>query len=443
MTTIDISNLTGTTFQGWKLVRELGNGADGVVYEGENGIKTAAVKIYLPDAIAKSGFEEAKQRLDLQLKLKGCKRHPNLVEVLDGGVQADTKLLYLVMELVPGETLDKVITKLPRSHIPKLIKQLADAAEHLHVKEGLVHRDIKPSNIMVSSDFELLTLLDLGIALSHDAENRVSGEEFVASLRYSPHEFVWRTEDATDESAWLAVTFYQIGATLHDLIMQRPIFSGFDKPRAALYDSVRLRPPQIESKDCPEWLIELTKCCLVKDWRERLNHVKWADFSGPSDTENALDPQRQRIRIRQIRAEEARMMRDEAEKKKQPTNSREVELWNLHNKLFMETRRYLLSAQIFPKFSATDRATSEREYVHEYDIERDERFMFDQQVKVRICLSADSQYERATDIAIKVSKADGTVLLEGTWTESFTVETAAALVQRVMQQAAELIVPNT
>ncbi len=347
------------------------------------------------------------------------------------------------MELVPGETLDKVITKVPRSHIPKLIKQLAEAAEHLHVKEDLVHRDIKPSNIMVSSDFELLTLLDLGIALSHDAEKRVSGEEFVASLRYSPHEFVWRTEDTSDESAWRAVTFYQIGATLHDLIMQKPIFSGFDKPRAVLYDSVRLRPPQVESKDCPEWLIELAKCCLVKDWRERVNHVKWADFSGSGDTNNALDLQRQRIRIRQIRADEARMMREEVEKKKQPRNSREVELWNLHNKLFMETRRYLMSAQIFPKFSATDSATSECEYVHEFDFERDERFMFDQKVKARISLSADSQFERATNIAIKVSKADGTVLLEGSWMESFTIETAAALVQRAMQQAADLIVPNT
>jgi eukaryotic-like serine/threonine-protein kinase len=84
-----------------------------------------------------------------------------LVQIFEGGKAAELdNIPFLVMEFIPGKSLDKAIKSVPRSAIPSLLKQPADAARYLE-SVGLVHRDIKPANIVISDDFSQLTLLDL------------------------------------------------------------------------------------------------------------------------------------------------------------------------------------------------------------------------------------------------------------------------------------------
>src|SRR5262249_15214110 len=171
-----------------------------------DGQREAAIKIFYPDALDKHGFSEEHQRLELQLQLKDC-THPNLVRVFDGGVANELDgTLFLVMEKVPGTTLDKLLERIPRTAIPTLLKQLAEAAHYLDDRD-LVHRDIKPANIILNDDMSQLTLLDFGIIknLVTDESGRLSGNRFVATPRYSPPEFVWRTE-VESKDAWRAVT---------------------------------------------------------------------------------------------------------------------------------------------------------------------------------------------------------------------------------------------
>jgi serine/threonine protein kinase len=438
----DVKNLKGSVVQGWLLGDVLGAGADGIVYRGSKGEQTAGVKIFFPDSIEKNGVGEELQRLELQLQLKGGKRHPNLVEVYDGGSDQDINTLYLIMELVPGNSLDKVVEKIPPEAIPSLLSQLVSAAKFLEEQE-LVHRDIKPANIMISEDYKHLTLLDLGIILKHlkDDDERLSGDEFVATTRYSPPEFVWRSEVANDDGAWRSITFYQIGATLHDVIMQKPLFNGFDKPRAKLYDSVRIRSPIFDNAQCETWLVNLCKCCLVKDWRERLNLVSWDSFSDPSNGLNDIEYKKQLIRLRQIRADEHRQL-VEAEKLLTPSGGRVHDLWDLYNKVFMEIRQFLMSSTIFPKFSSANKPVSDTEYQIRFDFEKDEETMFAESLTFEIVLSVDVKYELATDMKIFSQTKSGKELSKGNWTEMFTVDSATKIIQDSLLQVADLVVPN-
>jgi len=431
-----IEDLTGKSVQGWTLGKELGRGADGIVYAGEREGVTAAIKIFLPDALQKNGLSAAKERLELQLNLVGKKQHPNLVEIYEGGEDSELGTLFVTMELVPGTSLDKLIGKIPLTVLPALAAQLASAASFLN-DLGLVHRDIKPANIVVSDDFKKLTLLDLGIvhhAAEDDETGQLSGDEFVATLRYSPPEFVWRKEEREVDGAWRAITFYQIGATFHDLIMGKPLFAGADKPRACLYDAVRDLTPTVESDEVDRWLVQLTRACLLKDWRQRLQFVTWDSFLGPPP---AGDPsiQESRIRLRQIQNEERRRAAAKVVAPL-PGPSREQRLWQLNDALTVELRTYVMDANIFPMCRVIETAQSSLSYRVEFHFETDLTRDFPQGVVFVVELGVDEAFPQAERLSFE-ARIGATILSPATWTEMFTVELAFARCKRAFLDAVE------
>ncbi|WP_147433726.1 protein kinase [Acidovorax sp. 93] len=438
MAVIDVRSLVGREVQGWALWEVLGKGADGIVYMGERAGEQAAVKIFFPEQLERYGFEQQQQRLELQLQLKGAKHHPNLVQIFEGGVDSELGTLYLVMEYVPGSSLDKILDKLPTEAIPPLIKQLADAAQFLEEKE-LVHRDIKPANIVISNDFKKLTLLDLGVVLRPPdvMDDRISGDEFVASVRYSPREFVWRDELGTDQNAWRAVTFYQIGATLHDMIMRYPIFKGRDTPPAKLYEAVKLHPPEISSNECATWLVKLAETCLIKSWRERIKHLDWASFAGPIPA--GENTQLRDIRLKQIKAEELRFKAKE-EAILMPKASQQQELWRLQNGLYLELRQFLMSNPVFPAFSGGHNVTNSG-YELIFIFDANPELLFHHIVKVSISLRIANEGEAATEI-IFIGAKDSQQIFAASWSEIFSVERAAALCEQAFAQTVTRALDN-
>ena len=428
----EITQLAGSKVDQWTLEQVLGKGADGIVYaaRGEDG-RPAAVKLFFPESVRRSGLAETKERLELQLALAGVKHHPNLVEIYGGGDCPEHSTLYIAMELIPGASLDKLAGRVPSASIPNLIKQLAGATRYLEEKLELFHRDIKPANIVVSNDFSTLTLLDLGVVyrLLDGDDARISGPEFVATLRYSPPEFVWRTEEGSEDGAWRAVSFYQIGATLHDLLAGKPLFHGDDQPRARLYDCVRDKTPYIPTEGVEPWLAQLAQACLLKDWRTRLNFVSWDSFEGLS-TAHGVSARETAIRLRQARSEEARLAA--AKNVATPTpNPRAQTIWRLNSGLFGEVRTYLLDSPIFPKFKATETPISEQEYHSRFEFEKDadKGFPFFWTVEISVLVSALAK--EATDLRFAAEK-DGSSLFEAKWTEMFTVETAFSNCQQAL-----------
>jgi serine/threonine protein kinase len=292
------AELHGRRIGGWIVGSYLGNGFSAVVLAAEKDGMTGAVKIIDPEMVERAGKDSQLRRVMREQELSGH-GHPNLVNILDGGQCGETGYLYVVMELLEPRTLGKALKRIPRTQIGPLIGQLARAARYLE-ERGIAHRDIKPDNTVVSPDFLTVKLLDLGVIHPPADPNDPSagtGDRFVGTARYSPPEFLYREEEDTTE-CWRAITLYQLGATLHDLLMRRQIFSEFRDPPARLYQAVKDQVPLIDAADCEPWLVELARRCLHKDWRVRKEIVSWQDFDGPRSPPASAQEIRERLKRR-------------------------------------------------------------------------------------------------------------------------------------------------
>ena len=119
---------------------------------------------------------------------------------------------------------------------------------------------------VLGGSFEKAILLDLRSFRPLDYKSLTDSPEkrpFVGKTQYSPPEFFVRDEKESPDG-YRAVTFYQLGAVLHDMLMRRPTFlpNGHTRKDGR---AVLLEEPIIDCTDAPFDLVRLAKCCLVKD----------------------------------------------------------------------------------------------------------------------------------------------------------------------------------
>jgi len=164
----------------YRIVRRMGSGATGVIYEAVRMSDGVPVALKLLRAAA-AHEAVASDRLRREAEALGLSWHPNVVEVIDHGHLPDGTA-YLVMELLHGESLaGRLRTKgrlTPRDLLP-VAMQACDALAAVHAA-GVVHRDLKPSNIYLAVDRddpagpERVKLLDFGIARVEWEETRIT-----------------------------------------------------------------------------------------------------------------------------------------------------------------------------------------------------------------------------------------------------------------------------
>ena len=285
---------------GWIADGYLGNGFSAVVLSAKRGGKRAALKVIDPEMIERFGVKRQLARIVREKRLEGH-MHPNLVHIMDGGQCKQTGYLFVAMELLEPLTLGDVRDKLPPNRIGRVIGQLASAARFLE-ENDLVHRDIKPENTNIASDYSNVKLLDLGVVhppRGHSDPSAGTENHFVGTARYSPPEFLYRQEE-NSVKGWRSVTFYQLGATLYDLITRTQIFDEYREPPARLYEAIKDHVPLIApySDDVQPWLVDLARRCLTKDWRIREQLVTWKQFEGPPKVAVSSDEIRTKIRAR-------------------------------------------------------------------------------------------------------------------------------------------------
>ncbi|WP_198120340.1 serine/threonine protein kinase [Massilia rhizosphaerae] len=292
-----IVSLLGKSVGGWLVEEELGYGKSAVVMRATSGERTGALKVFHPELVERYGEEKQIARISRETGLIGSK-HPNLVEIYAGGKCSETGHLFVVMELVPYRNLKSSIKDIPTTSIRSIIEQLASAAIFLE-ERGLVHRDIKPENIAISENYESIKLLDLGVLRPFAESNLTDIDQrpFIGTLRYSSPEFLQRKEEHSLEG-WRALTVYQIGAVLYDLLMKREIFSEFSSPYSVLVEAVLKETPDVYGED-PD-LVRLCRHCLTKNPGTRLELVSWNDFTTSTDANLTVEILRNRIKGRQL-----------------------------------------------------------------------------------------------------------------------------------------------
>jgi len=157
----------------YKIVRELGRGAMGVVYHAidPNIGRPVAIKTIRFGDKKPEELERMRERLFREARSAGMLSHPGIVTIYDVEQQGD--LAYIAMEFVDGPTLDQVLNDgepLAADNMFSVLGQTAVALDYAHSK-GIVHRDIKPANIMLSED-GTAKIADFGIAKIFQSDKR-------------------------------------------------------------------------------------------------------------------------------------------------------------------------------------------------------------------------------------------------------------------------------
>jgi serine/threonine protein kinase len=296
--------LMGNPIGGWTIEKLIDHGKSAAVFRAARGTETAAVKVFDKELIERFGDKTQIDRIERELSLIG-KEHPNMVKLLGGGFDENTKNHFIVMEFLNGTNLKKRLKDIPVEAIGGYITDIALCAEYLETLK-LVHRDIKPENIQVSDDLTKVTLLDFGVIKPY-LEPGITDVEglhpFIGTLQYSSPEFLLRQEDGTLEG-WRALTFYQIGGVLHDLIMREPLFSEYVEPFGRLVNAVQETVPNIQSSSVPPYLVDLAKMCLLKRPEDRLSLLTWDSFKPAKSVATGIAGLKERV-IKRVRVEQA------------------------------------------------------------------------------------------------------------------------------------------
>ena len=281
--------------EGWELIDEIGSGNSASVYKLVSDDRTAALKIYDPRFFEGDKAVVEKRRVLDQMSLKGH-GHPNLIDFFHAEEIDNT--YYLLMEYLPWKSLDQRINTIERTEIAGIISKISAAAEYLEGR-NFVHRDIKPENILISDNDQKVKLLDLGVMRPISTESSGGTDHgyalpFVATAQYSSPAYLFRDGEPT-EDMWKALTFYQLGAVLHDLLMKYPLFINEVRTqnRYRVAAAVLLTIPEVRATDTPPWLVALARDCLVKDDDLRLSRVDWNRFH--IDRRLNIDKQRRRL----------------------------------------------------------------------------------------------------------------------------------------------------
>jgi len=249
----------GEALDQFEILRELGRGGFGAVYEAldlELGRKVA-VKTLRP---GRTRNDWADEQLRREAQAAAGLKHPGVVTLHAAG--SCERGPYLVMELLQGETLGEKLSRgpVPVPEATEVALQVARALAHVHF-HGLVHRDLKPENLHLGDDGRV-KLLDLGLAHLLGGRSGAAG----TPAYVAPEQ--WRGE-VVDGRA----DVFALGAVLYEMVSGRRAFEVREERSAALDANT---PPELSGR-VPRRLKRLVARCLARDPNERPTAARAAE----------------------------------------------------------------------------------------------------------------------------------------------------------------------
>lgn len=214
---------TKPTLGRYEVTGELGRGAMGVVYKGEDPKihRTVAIKTVRLSDFDEELLDEMKERFFREAESAGLLTHPNIVTIYDAGEEHD--LAYIAMEFLEGHDLEEVVKqgkRLPLKEILHMVAQVADALSYAHGK-GIVHRDIKPANIMQLDGTNSVKVTDFGIARITSSSKTKTGVVLGTPSYMSPEQVAGKKVDGRSD-------IFSLGVVLFELLSGQKPFRGDD-----------------------------------------------------------------------------------------------------------------------------------------------------------------------------------------------------------------------
>ncbi len=245
---------------GYHIIREIGRGGMGVVYEAyQHRLKRpVAIKMILTGSIA--GADE-RVRFLMEGELLARLNHANFVQVYEVGtveLSPGTVQPYLVMEYVDGGNLKAKMhhAPMPIRDAARCVWTLARAMEAAHA-QGIIHRDLKPANVLIALD-GALKITDFGLA----KELHASGSLTPTGMTLGTPHYMAPEQAAAGRAAAVGpgADIYALGAILYEMLTGQPPFPG-EAPMQVILDVLE-KAPQAPSRLRPDVPRDLQTICL-------------------------------------------------------------------------------------------------------------------------------------------------------------------------------------
>jgi serine/threonine protein kinase len=269
----------GTKLGPYEIASAIGAGGMGEVYQAHDTKlgRDAAIKV-LPEAFAHDA--DRLSRFQREAKMLAALNHPNIATIY--GLEQSGGTSYLVMELVPGETLAQRIKRdgaVPIEEALDIAKQIAEALEAAHEK-GIIHRDLKPANVKVTPEGKV-KVLDFGLAKasSDEVTNEDIGNSPTLSGAATMPGVILGTaaymspEQARGKSVDKRTDIWAFGCVLYELLTARQVFRG--ETFTDIIAAVLEREPDWKALPpaAPPKIRDLVQRCLQKDAQRRLRDL--------------------------------------------------------------------------------------------------------------------------------------------------------------------------
>ncbi|MGN0527640.1 MAG: serine/threonine protein kinase [Eubacterium sp.] len=256
----------GTVIDGkYEILKQIGKGGMSIVYLA---MDKRLNKQWAVKEIKRKGFdknhEEVINEVPADAEMMKSLDHPAIPRIVDIIDNRNSEYIYIVMDYVEGESLDKVINEYgaqPQDLVIDWAKQICDALGYLHSqKPPIIYRDMKPANIMLKPEGNI-KIIDFGIAREYKDKN-LADTEVLGTRGYAPDEqYKGHTVIQSD--------IYAFGMTLHHLL------TGVDpRPADYIYAPIRQWNPELSAG--LEQIIEKCTATRIEDRYQNCNELMYA-----------------------------------------------------------------------------------------------------------------------------------------------------------------------
>ena len=267
-------DLSGQTLDRYHLLRRLGVGGMGAVYEAEHTRlrKRFAVKLLRYEFAQNDTF---RKRFLREARAASAITHPNVVAISDFGETPDDHVFF-VMELLAGRDLQALLDtepRLPWPRVREILLQVTSALEAAHLQD-IIHRDIKPSNVFLADvpgkgDEDFVKVLDFGIAklsgnLGEGTAKLTSTDEIFGTVAYMAPEMAMGTNDDRRSD------IYAVGVMMYRMLTGGlPFTQGTAFQILSQHIHALVPPPRAKEPSIPEEVEAILLRALAKSPDDR------------------------------------------------------------------------------------------------------------------------------------------------------------------------------